>query len=97
MFLPALHKGDSMHRDTLHDISTHIIAVTCLLIIATGGFIAGHASRAPDVSPSPQIHSFGPGPTVGGFGPNVPDTPKREIIALPPGVDLDRSHPPTRN
>lgn len=85
-----------MQRNTLHDISVHIIAVTCLLVVATGGFIAGRSSRSTNVSTTPPIHSFGSGPEFGGAGPNLPDTPKREIIPMPPGVELDRSHPPTR-
>lgn len=86
-----------MQRDTLHDISIHIIAVTCLLVVATGGFIVGRFSRATDASPPPQIHSFGHGPTVDASGPNVPETPKRAIIPMPLDVELDRSRPRSRN
>lgn len=82
-----------MQRDTLHDISTHIIAATCLLIVATGGFITG--SRVSEKA-IPPIQTNGPGPLVGGPGPDLLDTPKREIIPLPPDVDLDRKQPPTR-
>lgn len=85
-----------MQRNTLHDISVHIIAMTCLLVVATGGFIAGRSSQSTNESTPPQIHSFGSGPELGGAGPNLPETLKRKITPMPPDAELDRPHPPTR-
>ena len=84
-----------MQRNTLHDISVHIIAATCLLVVGTAGYIVGNATRTMDAEPALPVSTYRP--VIGGPGPEVSGTTAPEIIFLPPGIDVDLEDTRTTN